>query len=64
MITLILGTTLLATAFTILAPARMMPCFSESGPTMKPFTSWRKTSGILFWLQSRMKRAAFSALPE
>jgi hypothetical protein len=44
----ILGTTLLATAFTIFAPARMMPLHSASFPTMKPFTSCRKTSGMRF----------------
>src|SRR5437899_1915322 len=53
--------TLLGTAFTIFAPARMIPLHSASLPTIKPFTSCMKTSGMRFWLQSRMKRAAFSA---
>ena len=57
----ILGTTELETAFTIFAPALMMPLHSASRPTMKPLTSCRKTSGTRFWLQSMMKRAAFSA---
>src|SRR5213080_2070674 len=52
-----LGTTLLATALTIFAPARMMPLHSASLPTIKPFTSCKNTSGIRFWLQSIMKRA-------
>ena len=42
---MIFGTTELETAFTILAPARMMPLHSASRPTMKPFTSCRKISG-------------------
>ena len=38
---------------------RMIPAFSLSGPTMKPFTSCRKMSGMRFWLQSRMKRIRY-----
>ena len=59
--TTILGTTQLAIAFTIFAPARMMPVCSESRPTMKPVVSCRKMMGILRWLQSMMKRADLSA---
>ena len=57
----ILGTMQLLMAFTIFAPERMMPCCSESRPTMKPVVSCMKMSGILRWLQSMMKRAALSA---
>ena len=45
---MIFGTTLLATAFTIFAPARMMPLASASLPTMKPLTSCKKISGTRF----------------
>jgi len=64
MMTLILGTVELETAVTIFAPARMMPLHSASRPTIKPLTSCRKISGTRFWLQSMMKRAAFSALSQ
>ena len=47
-ITVIFGTTLLATAFTIFAPALMMPVASASLPTMKPLTSCKKISGTRF----------------
>jgi hypothetical protein len=58
----IFGTTLVLTAETIFAPARMIPLHSASLPTMKPFTSCRKISGTSCWLQSMMNRAAFCAL--
>ncbi len=58
----ILGTPTLETAFTILAPARMMPAYSESRPTMKPFTSWMNRRGMRCWWQSRMNRADLLAL--
>jgi hypothetical protein len=38
----IFGTTEFDTAFTIFAPALMMPLHSASRPTMKPFTSWKE----------------------
>ena len=60
----IFGTTELATALTILAPSLMMPPRSARLPTMKPVTSWRKTSGMPFWLQSWTKRAPLSAESE
>ena len=40
-----LGTTLLLTALTSLAPRRMIPVRSASRPTSKPLTSWRKSRG-------------------
>jgi len=42
------GTTEFDTAFTIIAPALMMPLTPRPRPTMKPFTSWKKMSGIRF----------------
>jgi hypothetical protein len=57
----ILGTTELLTAFTSLAPRLMIPACSESLPTMKPVTSWRKRRGMFIWFTSRMNRAALSA---
>ena len=42
------GTRLLLMALTSFAPALMMPERSLSRPTMKPFTSCRKTSGSQF----------------
>lgn len=58
---MILGTTELETAFTSFAPRLMIPACSDSFPTMKPVTSWRKRRGIPIWLTSRMNRAALSA---
>ena len=45
MMTVIFGTTLVLTADTIFAPARIIPDHSASLPTMNPFTSCRNTSG-------------------
>ena len=45
----------------ILAPCRMMPCFSTAVPTMKPGTSARNSSGTLNASQSCTKRVALSA---
>ena len=63
-ITVIFGTTELLTAFTSLAPLRMIPLSSASRPTINPLTSWKKMIGKFVWLQSMMKRAALSALSE
>src|SRR3954464_3189467 len=61
MITLILGTVASLTANNILAPWRMMPCFSTALPTMKPGTSCRNTSGMLNASHSHTNRAGLSA---
>jgi hypothetical protein len=45
----------------ILAPCRMMPCFSTAEPTMKPGTSERNSSGTLNASQSWTNRVALSA---
>jgi hypothetical protein len=50
------------TAAIILAPARMMPCFSTLVPIMKPGTSAKNKSGMWNASQRPMKRAALSAL--
>ena len=60
-ITLIFGTVASLTANSILAPCRMIPCFSTALPTMKPGTSCRNTSGMLNASHSHTKRAALSA---
>ena len=49
-------------ALIILAPWRMMPCFSTALPIMKPGTSLRNTSGMPKASQRVMKRVALSAL--
>ena len=61
MTTVILGTVASEMAKSILAPWRMMPCFSTADPTMKPGTSIRNTSGIPNASHSHVKRAALSA---
>ena len=58
---MIFGTVASLTANSILAPCRMMPCFSTADPTMKPGTSCRNTSGMLNASHSHTKRAALSA---
>ncbi len=60
----ILGTLVVATAVTILAPWRAMPSFSYLRPTMKPVMFCRNTSGMLRWLHSSMKCAPFCAASE
>jgi hypothetical protein len=45
--TQIFGTVASEIALIILAPCRMMPCFSTALPTMKPGTSERKSNGTL-----------------
>ena len=55
------GTVASLTAEIILAPWRMIPCFSTAVPIMKPGTSARNSSGIPNALQVQMKRAALSA---
>ena len=53
MIIVIFGTTLLATAFTSLAPSLIIPACSLRLPTINPVTSCKK-NGIFFWLQFRI----------
>jgi hypothetical protein len=50
-----------AIAVIILAPCRMMPCFSTALPTMKPGTSERKINGRLNASHSCTNRVALSA---
>ena len=57
----IFGTVASDTANSILAPWRMMPCFSTAVPTMKPGTSCRNTSGMSKASHSHTNRAALSA---
>ncbi len=64
MMTVNLGTLAVATAVTILAPARAMPSFSYLRPTMKPVMFCRKISGILRWQHNSMKCAPLFALSE
>ena len=59
-----LGTSALATAWTSLAPSLAMPRCSYCLPTMNPVMFWRKTSGILRIAQRVMKCAPFSELSE
>ena len=59
--TQIFGTVASDTALIILAPCRMMPCFSTAVPTMKPGTSARNSSGTLNASHSWMNRVALSA---
>ena len=61
MTTVSLGTRVVATAVTILAPSLAMPPASYSRPTMKPVMFCRKTSGILRWSHSSTKCAPLSA---
>jgi hypothetical protein len=46
MIIVTLGTAVVATAVTILAPCRAMPSVSYFRPTMKPVIFCRKTRGM------------------
>ena len=45
---------------TMRAPARSMPCFSESSPTMKPGSSANETSGRWNRSHSCIRRMTFS----
>ena len=60
MMTVNLGTAVVATAVTSLAPSLAMPPASYSRPTMNPVMFCRKTSGIRRWLASSTKWAPFS----
>src|SRR3989449_8760456 len=55
------GTVASLTAYSILAPWRMMPARSTFEPTRNPGTSCRNTSGMLNASHNMMKRAALSA---
>ncbi len=59
-----LGTSALATAWTILAPSLAMPPCSYCLPTMNPVMFWRKTRGILRMAQRVTKWAPLSELSE
>jgi hypothetical protein len=59
--TQIFGTVASLIAVIILAPCRMMPCFSTAVPTMNPGTSERNSSGTLNASHSCTKRVALSA---
>ena len=61
MITVTFGTVASDTANSILAPWRMMPCFSTAEPTTKPGTSCRNTSGMPYASHSHTNRADLSA---
>ena len=55
------GTTELEITLTSFAPALMIPCCSESLPTIKPLTFCTNRIGTRVWLQSMTNRAALSA---
>src|SRR3982751_5382381 len=63
MVNTIFGAVAVAIASTKRAPARMMPLCSASAPTMKPETSWTKSSGVQWRLQLSMKYAVFAGGP-